>query len=257
MQEEIREENGFRYVEAGNGKILLLFHGLFGALSNFSDLIDHFSKDYRVIIPVLPLYELPARETKLPTLVEFVEEFIQFKQIENFIAIGNSLGGHLALLYELRYPGKMEAMVLTGSSGLFENTLGDTFPQRSNRQFIKEKTACTFFDPAMATEALVDEVFDIVNNREKVIRVISMARSAIRNNLSEHLGGIKIPCLLIWGNNDIITPPFVGDDFHSSLPNSELYFIDNCGHAPMMESPKEFNKLLNDFLLKLPVSTKA
>lgn len=257
MQDEIREENGFRYLESGNGKTLLLFHGLFGALSNFSDLIQHFCKDYRVIIPVLPLYDLPVRETKLPRLVEFVKTFIQYKNIENFTAIGNSLGGHLALLYALRYPGEMEAMVLTGSSGLFENTLGDTFPQRSNKQFIKEKTEATFYDPAMATEELVDEVFEIVNNREKVIRVISMARSAIQNNLSEHLVKIQIPSLLIWGKNDIITPPFVGEDFHKGLANSELHFIDKCGHAPMMETPREFNQLLSEFLLTLPVSTKA
>ncbi len=254
QQLELQEEGGFRYLEVGKGKTILLFHGLFGALSNFSDLIGEFSQNHRVLIPMLPLYDLPVKQTNLPSLVEFAHKFVEFKGIKSFISVGNSLGGHLALLYQLTFPGRMEAMVLTGSSGLFENTLGDTFPKRGNREFIHEKTACTFYDPEFATKELVDEVFGIVNNREKVIRVIAMAKSAVRNNLSEHLSKIKIPTLLIWGNDDIITPPFVGEDFHEHIKDSELFFIDKCGHAPMMEQPKKFNELLKNFLTKLPLN---
>ncbi len=107
------------------------------------------------------------------------------------------------------------------------------------------------FDPHTATKELVDEVFEITNNRIKVIKIIARAKSAIRNNLGEELSKITQPTLLIWGNNDIITPPFVGEEFHKLIPNSELHFIDKCGHAPMMEVPGEFNALLNKFLIKL------
>ena len=61
---------------------------------------------------------------------------------------------------------------------------------------------------------------------------------------------IKVPTLLIWGNNDTITPPFVAKEFNKLIPNSELHFIDLCGHAPMMERPDEFNEILNGFLTK-------
>ena len=97
----------------------------------------------------------------------------------------------------------------------------------------------------------MDEVFEITNNRIKVIKIISLAKSAIRNNLGEEVNKITQPTLLIWGNNDIITPPFVGQEFNKLIPNSELHFIDKCGHAPMMEVPQEFNNILEKFLHKL------
>jgi pimeloyl-ACP methyl ester carboxylesterase len=128
--------------------------------------------------------------------------------------------------------------------------MGDTYPKRGDKEYIRNKTAITFYDPAMATDELVNEVFEITNNRLKVIKIIALAKSAIRNNLGEELSEIKQPTCLIWGNNDTITPPFVGNEFNRLIPNSELHFIDHCGHAPMMEVPEEFNKILATFLSK-------
>ena len=83
------------------------------------------------------------------------------------------------------------------------------------------------------------------------IKIIALAKSAIRNNLGEEISQIKKPTLLIWGNNDSITPPFVGREFHKLISTSELHFVDKCGHAPMMEQPHEFNEILHKFLTKL------
>jgi pimeloyl-ACP methyl ester carboxylesterase len=91
----------------------------------------------------------------------------------------------------------------------------------------------------------------MVNVRIKAIKIIALAKSAIRNNLGDEVSQIKQPTLLIWGNNDTITPPFVGKEFQRLIPNSELHFIDKCGHAPMMETPEEFNAILLKFLRKL------
>jgi len=98
----------------------------------------------------------------------------------------------------------------------------------------------------------VDEVFEITKNRLKVIKIISLAKSAIRHNLGEELNQINQPTLLIWGKNDIVTPPFVAEEFKKLIPNSQLHFIDKCGHAPMMEVPAEFNIILEKFLGSLP-----
>ena len=108
----------------------------------------------------------------------------------------------------------------------------------------------TFYDPNTATKELVDEVYQIVNERMKTLKVIALARSAIKNNLGDELKQIKLPTLLIWGNNDSITPPFVGREFNRLITSSELHFIDHCGHAPMMELPDEFNVILAQFLQK-------
>jgi pimeloyl-ACP methyl ester carboxylesterase len=129
--------------------------------------------------------------------------------------------------------------------------MGDTYPKRGDKEYIRNKTALTFYDPRLATEELVNEVFEITNNRLKVIKIIALAKSAIRNNLGDELTEIKQPTCLIWGNNDTITPPFVGKEFNRLIPNSELHFIDKCGHAPMMEVPDEFNRILDGFLAKI------
>lgn len=259
MNYEIKQYEKFKFLEEGEGEPLVLLHGLFGALSNFKDLIEHFRQHYKVIVPMLPLFELDIFHTTVGGLEKYVYRFIEARGYRNIHLLGNSLGGHVALLHVLKHPERIRSLILTGSSGLFENGMGDSYPKRGDREYIERKTALTFYDPAVATKELVDEVFEITNNRIKVIKIIALAKSAIRNNLGEELSRIKQPTLLIWGNNDTITPPFVAQEFNKLIPNSELFFIDKCGHAPMMEVPAEFNKILDQFLSKLkePAATVA
>jgi pimeloyl-ACP methyl ester carboxylesterase len=251
MNYEIKQAEKFRYIEEGEGEPLILLHGLFGALSNFEHLIEYFRRHNKVVVPMLPLFELDILHTTVGGLEKFVYKFIEARDYKNIHLLGNSLGGHVGLLHVLRHPERIKSLILTGSSGLFENGMGDTYPKRGDYEYIKKKTALTFYDPAVSTKELVDEIYDIVNSRMKVIKIIALAKSAIRNNLGEELNQIKQPTLLIWGNNDTITPPFVGREFNKLIPNSELHFIDKCGHAPMMEVPGEFNEILHKFLTKL------
>jgi pimeloyl-ACP methyl ester carboxylesterase len=250
MEYEIKKEDKFDYLEVGEGEPLILLHGLFGALSNFSDLIEKFRTTHKVIVPILPLFDLDILHTSVSGLAKHVTQFIEFKDYKQIHLLGNSLGGHVGLVYALKHPERLKSLTLTGSSGLFENAMGDSYPKRGDYEYIKNKTAQTFYDPAVATTELVDEVFEITRNRIKVIKIIALAKSAIRNNLGEELNQIKIPTCLIWGKNDIVTPPFVAEEFHKLIPQSELHFIDKCGHAPMMEVPDEFNNILSTFLTK-------
>jgi pimeloyl-ACP methyl ester carboxylesterase len=249
---DIRKEGKFTYIESRpDGEVLLLLHGLFGALSNFGDLYTYFSKDYRVVIPILPIYEMPLIKVSVSGLVDFVDDFVKHKGYGKVNVLGNSLGGHIAILYALKRPSHINSVILTGSSGLFESGMGNTYPKRNNYDFIKAKTEATFYDPNVATKELVDEVFSVVNDRNKGIRIVAMAKSAVRHNLENQLSGITAPTLLIWGMNDTITPPFVGEKFHELIKDSELYFIDKCAHAPMMEVPDRFNEILESFLKKV------
>lgn len=251
MSYEIQQDGKFKFIEVGEGEPLVLLHGLFGALSNFMPLMEHFRQTHKVIIPMLPLLEMDLLHTSVGGLQKFVQRFIEHRNYNNIHLLGNSLGGHVALVYILKHPERIKSLILTGSSGLFENGMGDTYPKRGDKDYIRKKTELTFYDPTLATDDLVNEVFEITNNRLKVIKIIALAKSAIRNNLGEELNQIKQPTCLIWGNNDTITPPFVGKEFNRLIPNSELHFVDKCGHAPMMEVPEEFNKILGAFLLKL------
>ncbi|MDP9079680.1 MAG: alpha/beta hydrolase [Bacteroidota bacterium] len=247
----LKEEQDFSYIDEGEGEVLLLLHGLMGALSNWEDVIKEFSGQYRVIIPILPIYDLPLLTTGVKSMAKYVHKFVKFKKLTDITLLGNSLGGHVGLIYVLSHPTLVKALVLTGSSGLYENAFGGSFPRRESYDFVKEKVEYTFYDPATATKELIDDVYATINDRHKVIRILAMAKSAIRHNMNKDLHKIKIPVSLIWGRDDKITPPEVAIEFNQLLPDSELHWIDKCGHAPMMEQPQEFNKYLKVFLDKI------
>lgn len=248
MRLQVKEEEKFKYIDEGEGEILLLLHGLFGALSNWEGVLQYYSKKYRVLIPVMPIYDMPIRRAGLDTLTSFIEDFVNFKGLSNLTILGNSLGGHLALMYALRNDKNVNRLVLTGSSGLFENSMGGSYPKRGSYDYVKDRVAYTFYDPTVATKNLVDEIFEVTQSIPKCLRIVAIAKSAQRHNMANDIIQIKKPTLLVWGLNDTITPPLVAYEFHRLLPNSELRFIDQCGHAPMMEHPNIFNELLEDFL---------
>lgn len=249
MTDKLKTEGKFTYAEAGEGPAIIVLHGLMGALSNFGATFDYFSKNgYTVLIPELPLYTLPLIKTNVKNLAAYLKDFLEYKGIDNGILLGNSLGGHIALYFTKHYPEKVSGLVLTGSSGLYENAMGDSFPKRGNYEFIEQKAKDVFYDPAVATKELVDDVYATVNDRIKALKTISIAKSAIRHNMANDLPNMQQPTCLIWGKQDGVTPPEVAHDFHKLLPNSNLFWIDKCGHAAMMERPEEFNQILGDWL---------
>jgi len=250
MALQVKEENGFKYVDEGQGQVLMLLHGLFGALSNWEEVVNRFASHLRVVIPMLPIYEMPIKQAGLEGLQKFVEDFVDLMKLDKMIIMGNSLGGHLAILYTLSNASKVDKLILTGSSGLFENTMGGSYPRRGSYDYIQERVAYTFYDPKVASKELVDEVFETTKSIPKCMRIVAIAKSAQRNNLALDLPKILVPTLLVWGLNDTITPPMVAHEFNRLIPKSKLKFIDQCCHAPMMEHPDKFNELVDDFLIQ-------
>ncbi len=251
MDFNIINKGPYSYIEEGQGDTIVLLHGLLGSLTNFSKIIPYFASTHRLILPILPVTELPLRQTSIAGLTKYVTDFINYMDLSQFILVGNSLGGHLAVNYLLGEPHKVTALILTGSSGLFENTFGTSFPKRKDYEFIKQKTEYTFYSPTTATKELVDNVFENTSKRENALRIVMLAKSAMRESVEDTLPNISVPTLLIWGKQDRITPPFVGEDFKKLIPNSELYFIDECGHAPMLEQPLDFSRIMRSFINKM------
>ena len=249
MSSKLITDGKYSYVEAGEGQPIIVLHGLMGALSNFDGVLNYFSeKGYKVIIPELPIYKLPLLKTNVKNLSKFLKDFMAFKKIDKTILLGNSLGGHIGLYFTKLHPENVAGLVLAGSSGLYEKSMGDTFPKRGNYEYIKAKTEEVFYDPAIATKEVVDEIYASVNDRVRVIKTLAIAKSAIRHNMAKDLPKMNIPACIIWGKNDLVTPPEVAIDFQKLLPDANLYWIDKCGHAPMMEHPDEFNKILESWL---------
>ena len=243
MTIEVKKEGKFSYIEKGEGTPIIVLHGLMGGLSNFEEVVSFFSKKYKVVVPELPLFSMPLLTISVKNLAKYIHKFIKHKKFEKVFLLGNSLGGHVGLLYTKVHPENVLGLILTGSSGLYENAMGDGYPRRGDREFIRKKCEEVFYDPAVATDKVVDDVFETISDRSKLIRTLAFAKSAIRNNMAK-----DPPTCLIWGKNDNVTPPKVAEEFYELLPNAQLHWIDKCGHAPMMEHPQEFNQILDNWL---------
>ena len=249
LERHIISEANYRYIELGQGTPVVILHGLMGGLSNFEGVMNYFpSKGYKILVPELPVYDLPLINSTVKSLAEFLDGFLNFKKLKDVVLLGNSLGGHIALLYSKFHPEKVKGLIITGSSGLYENAMGDGYPKRGDYEYIKAKSQEVFYDPKVATKEIVDEVFESVNDRNKLIRTLAIAKSAIRHNMAKDLPNMPTTTAIIWGAQDSVTPPNVAEEFNSLLPNSDLYWIDKCGHAPMMERPMEYNVTLFNWL---------
>lgn len=249
MEKVLKKEGRYTYFESGEGTPIVILHGLMGGLSNFDGVANYFpEKGYKVIIPELPIYTQNILKTNVKAFAKFVKDFITYKGFDRVILLGNSLGGHIGLYHAKMYPEKMLGLVITGSSGLYESAMGDSYPRRGDYEYIQKKAEAVFYDPKIATKEMIDEVYSMANDRIKLIKTLTIAKSAIRHNMAKDLPKMHIPTCIIWGKNDNVTPPEVAEEFHKLLPHSSLYWIDKCGHAAMMERPAEFNELMYGWL---------
>lgn len=242
-----KQSGEFKYFDEGQGPVVIILHGLFGALSNFEELISLAGHRFRFVLPILPIYQCDIKQANVQGMLDHVIKFIDQLKLSDYSLLGNSLGGHIALMHELMHPNQTKSIILTGSSGLFENTLGNDYPRR-DKKYVREKILEIFGNQQVVTDEIVDEAYSVISDYGKILRVLKMAKSAVRHNLTNEIEKIKTKALLIWGEADIITPPFVANQFHGKLTNSQLAFIPKCGHAPMMEYPKEFSEILIPFL---------
>jgi 2-hydroxy-6-oxonona-2,4-dienedioate hydrolase len=251
----IVSDGKFEYLTEGSGTPMIFLHGLMGNLTNFQHQVDYFSsRGYEVVVPLLPLYSMPLATTSVSSLTKFVKKFIDHRGYTKVILVGNSLGGHIALLFQKLYPSYLKSIVLSGSSGLYEAAMGNSYPRRGDRDYIAERVRDVFHIKEVATEELIDQVFSTVNDRMKAIKTLAISKSAIRHNMAEDITSFHLPVCLIWGRQDAVTPPEVADKFHELLPNSDLFWIDHCGHAAMMEHPQEFNTIVDEWLKKNEVA---
>lgn len=251
MEKELQQQGKFKFVEQGEGTPMLILHGLMGGLSNFDGVVNYFpNHGYKVVIPQLPIYDMPLLKTNIKNITSFIKDFIEARGYEQVVLLGNSLGGHIGLLTTKLYPNYIKGLVITGSSGLYESAMGDSYPKKGDYEYIRKKAQDVFYDPAVATEEIIEDVYQTIKDRNKLIRILSIAKSAIRHNMAKDLPNMYQPTCIIWGKQDEVTPPKVAYEFDALLPNSELFWIDKCGHAAMMEHPDEFNEILHGWLRK-------
>jgi pimeloyl-ACP methyl ester carboxylesterase len=235
-------------VERGEGEAVLLLHGLMGEAEHWSQSLEALAPRYRTVALRLPILDAGNPAVSPAELAEYVRAFLDAAGIRRTVAGGNSLGGHVALELALRHPGRVAGLVLTGSSGLFERSFTRGVPHRPTPEWVRAKMEEIFFDPARVTAEWVEAVHRAVTRRDSALRILQAARAAKRSSLGERLSRIAAPTCLIWGAEDQITPPEVGRLFADRIPRADLHLIPRCGHAPMLEQPEAFNRILATWL---------
>lgn len=194
---------------------------------------------------------MPMHKTNIKSLANYLGEFIHDLQLNDVVIIGSSMGGGVAMSYIFRDPSKVKAMILCGSSGISNIPLNAGFFKRKNYENIKIQTQNIFYNRKIPPDEMIEEVYNLIQSYENVIRAIRLIKSVKKYKMHEDLKQIMTPTLLIWGRNDPITPPEIGAEFHHLLSDSELHYLDNCGHVPTQEKPIEVIELIHRFFRKI------
>jgi pimeloyl-ACP methyl ester carboxylesterase len=247
----------FRWIEAGAGLPVLCLHGLFGTSEHWEPTLEALAPGYRAIALTLPIFETPPDDLSVTGLRAHVEAFLDAERVPPAVVVGNSLGGHVALDLALHAPEHVRALVLTGSSGLFERSFTRGVRSSPSAEFVRVKMADVFHDPAMVTAEQVEAIRDCMSRPSYALRVSQVSRSARRHNLEDRLHEIRCPTLLVWGIEDRVTPRDVAIRFLDGIPSATLRLIPECGHAPMLERPEPFARAVAEFIDSLapePVS---
>ncbi len=255
MTSRLREELGYRFIEAGGRSEdvpVVCLHGILGTADEWATSVECLAAHgYRVLVPAIPFDEFPLGDSNVEGVTNYVRKFVESLCLDPAVLVGNSLGGQIALRYVLDYPRSVAGLVLAGSAGMYEVPLGKSLFRRGDREFIRKSAEVTFFDPTHANDTLVERLYNTANNHSHALRILHLARDSQRQVYQERLGEISAPTSLIWGRDDRITPPDVAEMFVSRIPNAELHFINECGHAPMIEWPSLFSSHIARFLRRM------
>ncbi|MGC4022910.1 MAG: alpha/beta hydrolase [Cyclobacteriaceae bacterium] len=234
----------------GQGPVVILLNGLFGNYRLWSKTVTALQDHYHVVVPRLPIFEIPAQHSNLNYLVEALHSFIEWHKFKEVTLVGHAMGGQIALLYSYFNPEKVSNIVISGSTGIFESPLinKSLLSKEINKDFVHEMVSHAFYEENQLTEIFAEEIYLTVENIPNRLMIGSLIKSSIQNGLSHSLNEINTPTLLLWGLEDKISPPETALHFHDFLRYSELRFIKECGHVPMIEQPEIFNQHLISFL---------
>lgn len=251
-----------RYLEAGDAAkpTVILLHGLGASAESWAFTIPVLAANYHVIAPDQVGFgksDKPLLKYRVATYADFLDKFMAELKIEKAYLVGNSMGGWIAGLMAIKYPNRIEKIVLADAAGIIPANV-DTNQiyqlNNSTRDEIRANLKLIFATPALQNnEALVDQFFTqrVVANDGYTINSIIESIKRKEDFLNDRLGEIKKPTLIIWGKQDGLLPVSDATVFNKGITGSELVIFDNCGHVPQFEKAVDFNKKVLEFLNKL------
>jgi len=249
------------YVEAGDPSkpTVILLHGLGGSSGNWLFTIPALAANYHVIAPDQIGFGKSDRvmlKYRVGTYVDFLDKFMSELKIEKASLVGNSLGGWVAAWTAIKYPNRVEKIVLADAAGLKPNEvdLAQVYSLNySTRDEVRQLVKLVFYNQAVfGSEAMIEQSMAVRIAANDGYTINSLIESIKRNEdfLNGRLGEIKKPTLIIWGKQDGLLKLADGEQFKREIPGSELVVFDQCGHVPMVEKAVDFNKAVLGFLAK-------
>ncbi|MBK7404210.1 MAG: alpha/beta hydrolase [Phycisphaerales bacterium] len=240
-----------KVIDVGSGTPVVFLHGLVGLNEHWEEVVSRIQGQVRCVMVELPLLDLPTEVCSINGVANLTQRLIRDYLDAPAVLVGNSFGGHVALRVALEQPDIVHGLVLAGSSGLIEKSIVRDVQIRPSREWLNEKIGELFHDRAFMREADLDRAHRELSQRAKARAMVRLSRTARRNHLGRQMSEIRTPTLLIWGRQDVVTPPEAAEQFHELIPNSRLVWFDQCGHVPMVERADEFAAELLQFVGEL------
>ncbi len=237
--------------DQGSGIPVVFLHGLVGLNEHWEDVVARARDRVRCVLFELPLLQLRGDHCSIHGATELTARFLREHFSEPVVLVGNSFGGHVAARLAIESPTLVRGLVLAGASGLIEKSMVADVQIRPSREWLRRKIGELFHDRTFMREADLDRAYRELSDRGGARAMVKLSRSARRDHLGDRMSEIRVPTLLIWGRQDIVTPPEAADGFRRLIPQSRLVWFDLCGHAPMIEKSEEFSVELMRFATEL------
>ncbi|MEM4310796.1 MAG: alpha/beta hydrolase [Nitrososphaerales archaeon] len=244
-----------RIITKGEGKIVLLIHGLGGSADSWINTIELLSKDFRVIAPDLIGFgysDKPDIKYTIDDFINFIYHLLYTLNLSKVYLLGLSLGGQIASWFTITYPKFVEKLVLVCSAGIsLENTKALKIFKKRDYSFegIRERLKACVMKKDLINDKMVEDFLNF-SRFKGFKRAFSRAlkSSYEKERLNFHLKRINCPTLILWGKYDPLIPVKYAYEFHRGIRNSSLILLD-CGHLPNLEEPISFNNYLRNFLI--------
>ncbi|MCV3211043.1 alpha/beta hydrolase [Mesorhizobium sp. YC-39] len=242
---------------SGAGTPLVFVHGFTTTAEFWREQIEAFSSRYRVIRINLPGHGASPRRKRrdytVPAFAEDVLEVYRALEIGEAILVGLSMGGTVAQSFTLSHPERVRALVLVGatSHGLGEHVNADSVLTAIDELGVvtaSQNVIQKSFGRAASAELVAFAKEEVAQTPDFVARQAIASLNASDSRL--RLGEIRVPTLVVVGNEDVITPPSESVILAEGIPDSQLEIVAEAGHFPMLEQPEVFNRVLDEFLVE-------
>ena len=262
--------NTIFYVVKGDGEPLILIHGYGAGMWLWEKQIDVLSQRYRVYALDLighGFSDRPKIDYTPDIYIDSFRDFMDAIGVEKATLIGNSMGGGLAWSVAARFPERVKKLMLIDCipPDVLNQVRNDSFRAlvavkrfpfllylvfaNRNRDSIRWILQECVTDKTLITPETVDRHYQLSRIQGTTWSLYSTFRNAkVALKLKEYLSRIDRPTLLIWGEEDLLFPPSVGEGLQRAIAGSTLQVIEKSGHIPMWETPDKVNPLILAFL---------